>query len=117
MSDAVAVVTGGGSGLGQALALGLAKNHRVVVTDIDEVAAHGTLRQIREAGGRGEVHFSWVRRDDGRWAAEAMWGRTSRSGAPVEKSLDHLATGSYDTEAECRAALERAARSWLYEHQ
>jgi len=56
MSDKVAVVTGAGSGLGKALSLRLARDHRMVLTDIDEVALQNTLRAIRDAGGRGEVH-------------------------------------------------------------
>ena len=45
-----------------------------------------------------------------------MWGVTERSGGAVEKNLDHLVTGAFDSERECRQALERAAKAWLHEH-
>ena len=66
--------------------------------------------------GRGRVSFGWDRRPDGKWARTTMFGVTERSGAAVEKNLDHLMTAAYDSEAECRRALERAAKAWLYEH-
>ncbi len=68
------------------------------------------------SAGRGEVHFSWTQRDDGSWVRDTMWGRTSKSGEAVEKSLDHLMTRSFDNESECRLALQRAAKAWLYDH-
>ena len=52
----IAVITGAGSGLGKALALRLSRQHRVVLTDIDELSVQGTLKAVRDAGGHGEVH-------------------------------------------------------------
>ena len=50
----VAVVTGGGSGIGRALALGLARQKaRVVVADVDESDAAETVRQVSALGGEG----------------------------------------------------------------
>jgi NAD(P)-dependent dehydrogenase (short-subunit alcohol dehydrogenase family) len=50
----VAVVTGGGSGIGRALALGLAREKaRVVVADVDESDAEETMRQVSALGGEG----------------------------------------------------------------
>ena len=69
------------------------------------------------SAGRGMAHFSWTQRDDGAWVRDTMWGRTSKSGAVVEKNLDHLMTRSFSSETECRVALRRAAKAWLYEHK
>lgn len=65
-----AVVTGAGSGLGRAVALRLAQDHRVIMTDIDEAGLDGTLSAIRQAGGRGEVHLANA-------ADENSWKRLS----------------------------------------
>lgn len=51
-SRRVAIVTGGGSGIGRAAALQLATDGlRLVVSDIDEAAAQATVRLIEAAGG------------------------------------------------------------------
>ena len=50
----VAIVTGGGSGLGEVIALRLAEQGaRVIVTDIDESAAQRVVSRIESGGGEG----------------------------------------------------------------
>ena len=50
----VAIVTGGGAGIGRACCLRLAeKGTRVVVTDISEERGKETLGQIEDKGGEG----------------------------------------------------------------
>jgi 3-oxoacyl-[acyl-carrier protein] reductase len=53
LQDRVAIVTGGGHGIGRAYALGLAgEGARVLVADLDLAAAEETARQIEAAGGQ-----------------------------------------------------------------
>jgi NAD(P)-dependent dehydrogenase (short-subunit alcohol dehydrogenase family) len=53
VQDKVAIVTGGGSGIGRATALLLAREGaRVLAVDIDEPAARETVELIRSAGGQ-----------------------------------------------------------------
>ncbi|MFZ2383920.1 MAG: SDR family NAD(P)-dependent oxidoreductase, partial [Candidatus Nanopelagicales bacterium] len=52
LTDRVAIVTGGGRGIGQATSLRLARDGAsVVVNDIDPVPADETVALIKEAGG------------------------------------------------------------------
>ncbi len=53
ITDSVTVITGGGSGIGQALALEMAQGGAtVVVADVNETAAQDTAEQIRSHGGQ-----------------------------------------------------------------
>lgn len=56
IADQVAIVTGGGSGLGRAMALGLAREGvKVVVAEVREAAGSKVLDEIRSLGGAGEL--------------------------------------------------------------
>ncbi|GGM08223.1 SDR family NAD(P)-dependent oxidoreductase [Nakamurella endophytica] len=60
LADRVVLITGGGSGLGRATALRLARGGAVpVVADVDTDGAQETVAQVERAGGRAE----WTRLD------------------------------------------------------
>ncbi|PYN08332.1 MAG: short-chain dehydrogenase, partial [Candidatus Rokuibacteriota bacterium] len=53
LTDRVAIVTGGGSGIGAASALAFAREGaRVLVADIDEAGAKTIVEQIERQGGQ-----------------------------------------------------------------
>jgi meso-butanediol dehydrogenase/(S,S)-butanediol dehydrogenase/diacetyl reductase len=57
LTGKIALVTGAGSGIGQAIAVAYAKEGaKVVITDLDLVGCHQTLEKIQEAGGKGWVY-------------------------------------------------------------
>jgi 3-oxoacyl-[acyl-carrier protein] reductase len=76
----VAVVTGGGSGIGAAAAVAFAREGaRVIVTDVNEAGAKATLEQIEKAGGEGLALRADVTQAADNQAmverAVATWGR------------------------------------------
>jgi NAD(P)-dependent dehydrogenase (short-subunit alcohol dehydrogenase family) len=55
LQNHIAVITGAGSGIGRAIALGYAREGaRTVLLDIDEKSAAEAAREIRDAGGKAE---------------------------------------------------------------
>lgn len=80
LKDRVAVVTGGGSGIGAASAIAFAaEGARVIVVDLDEAGAKRTAEQIEKAGGHAVVMPGDVTRAaDNRAVVEratALWSR------------------------------------------
>src|SRR5262245_10052144 len=80
LPERVAVVTGGGSGIGAATALALAREGaRVVVTDLNEAGAKATVEQIEQVGGQGlALRADVTRAEDNQAMVEralATWGR------------------------------------------
>src|SRR5262245_61781693 len=56
IADRVAIVTGGGSGLGRAMALGLARDGaNVLIAEVREAAGKKVLEEIRSRSGTGEL--------------------------------------------------------------
>ncbi|MDY6829927.1 MAG: glucose 1-dehydrogenase [Pseudomonadota bacterium] len=67
LKDKVALVTGGGSGLGRAQAICMAEEGaRVVVTDVNDAGGEQTLAQVQAAGGQARYLHQDVR-DEDRW--------------------------------------------------
>src|SRR5260370_26392912 len=66
LQNHIAAVTGAGSGIGRAIALGYAREGaQVVLLDINEKAAAEAAREIREAGGKAESFaLDVTRRED-----------------------------------------------------
>lgn len=65
LDDKVCIVTGSGSGMGRACAIEMAaQGGRVVVTDVNEVAANETLSAIKEKGGTAAVFVCNLRKPD-----------------------------------------------------
>ena len=58
LKDKVAIITGGASGIGRAIALGYAKEGAdVVVVDIDKTGAVETVREVLQEGRKAEAFF------------------------------------------------------------
>src|SRR5207302_1688988 len=80
LMDRVAIVTGGGSGIGAASALAFAREGaRVLVADVDETGAKTTVEQIERQGGQAAAARADVARAADNQAlverAVAMWGQ------------------------------------------
>jgi len=84
LQDKVALVTGGGAGLGEATAKRFAEEGAVVVvTDIKDETAERVAAEIRGSGGRAEARFQDV-------TDEAMWESLVGDIVKVHGALDIL---------------------------
>ena len=95
LAQQVAVVTGGGSGIGAATALAFAREGaRIVVADVNEIGAKRTVEQIERAGGQALAMRADVTRaaDTQATVEQALttWGRLdvyfANAGVPQWKS-------------------------------
>ncbi len=105
LKDKVMVVTGGGSGIGQAAALRCAREGaRVVVTDIVEAGSLETERALRDLGGEGFFLRADVTKEpDWRTLVSAVEGRYGRldvlfnnAGGNLSKPVTELTETEWD---------------------
>jgi len=81
LQNHIAVVTGAGSGIGRAIALGYAREGaRMVLLDMNEKSAAEVAQEIRDAGGKAESFVLDVtRREDCVTTANKLPTRSGRS--------------------------------------
>src|SRR5690606_18233977 len=102
VADRSAVVTGGGSGIGRAVALLLAENGaKVVVADLRRESAEGVVAEIEAAGGTAVAHVGDVGDPDDAFASVAA----AQQLAPLKIAINNAgiggpsaATGDYPVE-------------------
>jgi len=77
LTERVAVVTGGGSGIGAGIARALAgRGMKLVIADVDEEAAHRVAAELEAGGGRAcAVRVDVARPEDLERLAETAWAR------------------------------------------
>ena len=103
MKDKVAVITGSGKGLGEAMALLFSREGaKIIVFDIDEGAGRETVEQIREQGGEAIfVHGDVSNPDDAVRLIDAAVDAYSRADVLVNNAGIHVdKTVANTTEAE-----------------
>jgi NAD(P)-dependent dehydrogenase (short-subunit alcohol dehydrogenase family) len=100
----VALITGGGSGLGRAIALGFARERMyVLVTDVNGQTAGETLTMIEKEGGFGEAHpLDVTSRND----IEKLVERTVLAGRTIDVLVNSAGLAIRGT------ALEYADSDW-----
>src|SRR5690349_7578508 len=87
----IAVVTGAGSGLGEAIAIGFAKSGAtVVLADVDVGGAERALGEIKQAGGQGQVVKTDVSKPD---AARLLVERTVQAYGRLDIAVNNAGIG------------------------
>jgi 3-oxoacyl-[acyl-carrier protein] reductase len=102
LAGKVAIVTGGGSGIGRACAMRFAREGaRVVVADLDGAAAQATAADIGREGGSGLSVVGDVAQDED---VATLLEQTVQTYGPPTILLNNAATTSFGTLAESSAA-------------
>ena len=92
LQNHIAVVTGAGSGIGRAIALGYAREGaQVVLLDMNEKAAAEAAQEIRDAGGKAESFALDVTRRDDCIAVAKQDRRQGRAGLDPGQQCRHRA--------------------------
>src|SRR5580704_17881106 len=99
LNDKYAIVTVGGSGIGRAVALLLAKHSALVhITDINETQASETAREIGDTGGKAVFSVVDVSEQD---QTTALFGGLPRLDILVNSAgISHIGTAESTTEAD-----------------
>ena len=99
LAGKVAVVTGGGSGIGRAVAILLAKQGaHVAIADINEDQAHAVAEEIERAGGKATAGQSDV---SNQMEVAALFGRLPRLDILVNSAgVSHIGTAESTAEAD-----------------
>ena len=91
LHDKIAIVTGAGSGLGEAISTLFAKNGAtVVLADVDVEGAERVLRQIEQAGGKGRVMRTDVSKPED---AKALVDATVKEYARLDIAVNNAGIG------------------------